>query len=60
MITKDKILSNLSLFSIGTGGIGSWLTSESDDDIFKRLGKMRQEPLPAVQLNQLLVLVDRI
>jgi hypothetical protein len=55
MKTKPEILSEFSLFSLGTGGIGSWLTSESCEDIFIRLAAIEDQPLPAVQLNQLLV-----
>ena len=39
-----------------TGGIGSWLTEDTHADVFARLGTVDQEPLPAAQLNQLLVL----
>ncbi len=56
MSTKADILSEFSLFSLGTGGIGSWLTSESCEDIFERLAAVEDRPLSAVQLNQLLVL----
>ena len=53
---KKDILDTFSLFSLGTGGIGSWLTNESHDDIFARLAEVDTQPLSAVQLNQLLVL----
>jgi hypothetical protein len=53
MATKDEILRDFGLFSLG---IGSWLTSESCDDIFDRLADVEEQPLSAVQLNQLLVL----
>ena len=56
MITKAEILEEFSLFSVPTGGIGSWLTDQTDADVFERLGKLEEEPLSAVQLNQLLVL----
>jgi hypothetical protein len=56
MVTKEEILSDFAVFSIGTGGIGSWLTSETRDDIFRRLSDISENPLTAVQLNQLLVL----
>ena len=39
-----------------TGGIGGWLTANTDDVVFERLSRIVDEPLPAVQLNQLLVL----
>ena len=56
MVTKSEILNQFSLFSVPTGGIGNWLTEDTHNDVFSRLGKVDQEPLPAVQLNQLLVL----
>lgn len=56
MKSKSEILDDFSLFKVPTGGIGSWLTEETDDDVFTRLGKVDEEPLPYVQLNQLLVL----
>ena len=56
MKSKAEILEEFSLFSIPTGGIGSWLTEQTHADIFERLGKLDEEPLPAVQVNQLLVL----
>ena len=56
MQSKAEILREFSLFSVPTGGIGSWLTEQTHADIFKRLGNIDEEPLSAVQLNQLLVL----
>src|SRR5258708_10629069 len=57
MKSKAEILAEFSLFSMPAGGgIGSWLTEETHSDVFERLGRIDAEPLPAVQLNQLLVL----
>lgn len=56
MESKAEILEEFSLFAVPTGGIGSWLTEQTHADVFERLGKLNEEPLPAVQLNQLLVL----
>jgi hypothetical protein len=56
MKSKAEILQDFSLFSLPTGGIGSWLTGETHSDVFDRLGKIDEEPLSAVQLNQLLVM----
>jgi len=56
MESKADILREFSLFSVPTPGIGSWLTENTHDDVFARLARVKQEPLPAVQLNQLLVL----
>ena len=55
-VAKDKILHQFAVFSVPTGGIGSWLTANTDDVVFERLSRIADEPLPAVQLNQLLVL----
>ena len=54
MITKADILSELALFKLNTGGLGSWITENSDDVIFGRLANLDQSPIPYVQLNQLL------
>jgi hypothetical protein len=51
---KQQILRELRLFSLQTGGIGSWLTEHTDDEVFARLGRIEDEPLTKVQLNQLL------
>lgn len=53
-MSKQVILEELKLFSLRTGGIGSWVTDETDDEVFARLGRVEQEPLTKVQLNQLL------
>jgi hypothetical protein len=56
MKSKVQILEEFALFSVPTGGIGSWLTENTHPDVFERLGKLDDEPLRAVQLNQLFVL----
>lgn len=56
MKSKKDILDEFSLFSVPAGGIGSWLSEQTHDDVFVRLGQIDEQPLPAVQLNQLLVL----
>jgi hypothetical protein len=56
MQSKAQILQEFSLFSVPTGGIGGWLSDQTHNDVFVRLGRIDEEPLPAVQLNQLLVL----
>lgn len=53
---KAAILKEFSLFYFPTGGIGTWLTDDTHDDVFARLGRIDEEALTAVQLNQLLVL----
>lgn len=55
-MNKEQLLKQLKMFSLGTGGIGNWLTEETHPDIFMRLQSIEQEPLTRVQLNQLLVL----
>lgn len=56
MKSKAEILEEFALFWVPGGGIGSWLTEQTHSDVFERLGSIDQEPLPAVQLNQLLVM----
>ncbi|MGA8705746.1 MAG: hypothetical protein WB646_02045, partial [Steroidobacteraceae bacterium] len=56
MKTKSQILERMALYDIPGGGIGSWLTKDTRDSVFDRLGSLDQQPLQAVQLNQLLVL----
>ena len=53
---KTQILEEFALFSVPTGGIGSWLTEDTHEDVFTRLATIDEEPLPAGQMNQLLVL----
>ncbi|MBI5179116.1 MAG: hypothetical protein HZA04_07635 [Nitrospinae bacterium] len=55
-LTKEDILREFELFSLGGGGIGNWLSNETNDDIFSRLSKVDVEPIKKVQFNQLLVL----
>ena len=52
--SKEEILPRFRLFSLSDGGIGSWLTEDTDDYVFERLSRIEQEPLSKVQLNQLL------
>jgi len=56
MKSKAEILEEFSLFSMPTGGIGSWLAEQTHSDVFDRLGKIDELPLSPVQLNQLLVM----
>ena len=55
-MTKTEILREFQLFSVGTGGIGTWLTDRTDDKVFDRLSTIEHDPITKVQLNQLLVL----
>ena len=43
MKTKTEILTELALFSVPTGGIGSWITEQTHDDVFARLGTLDKE-----------------
>ncbi len=54
-MTKDEILDDFALFSLGGDGIGGWLAPETDDEVFDRLSRIEGDPLTKVQLNQLLV-----
>jgi len=56
MKPKAEILDEFSLFCVASGGIGNWITEQTDPDVFDRLGKLDEQPLSAVQLNQLLVM----
>jgi hypothetical protein len=53
-MSKESLLAQLSLFSIGGEGIGGWLTSDADAAVFARLEELGTNPLKKVQLNQLL------
>ena len=46
----------MALYRVDGGGIGSWLTPDTCNEVFGRLGTIDADPLSAVQLNQLLVL----
>ena len=54
--TKGEILKEFSVFSIKDDGIGQWLSSDTHNDVFLRLGEIDNNPLSQVQFNQLLVL----
>lgn len=54
MYTKQQILDELGLFKLHTGGLGTWITEDTDAEVFERLGKVDEEPISKVQLNQLL------
>jgi hypothetical protein len=56
MNSKEAILDEFRLFCGDTGGIDSWLTASTDQEVFDRLARIEREPLPKVQLNQLLLL----
>jgi hypothetical protein len=53
-MTKQAILTDFEMFSIGTEGIGGWIRPETDDRIFDRISDLESKPLSKVQLNQLL------
>ncbi len=54
-MSKESVLDQFSLFSLGGEGIGGWLTQETDDKVFKRLDSINEDPLSKSQINQLLV-----
>ncbi|MCK5345425.1 MAG: hypothetical protein KAR20_18575, partial [Candidatus Heimdallarchaeota archaeon] len=56
MISKEEILNKFKLFSGGTGGIDSWLSETTREEVFKRLSDISNNPLSSQQLNQLLIL----
>lgn len=53
-MTKERILEEFKLLSLGTDGIGGWLGPATDARVFERLARVDAEPLTKVQLNQLL------
>lgn len=55
-MSKETLLEEFKLFSLGSGGIGSWLTKDADIEIFDRFDKIEESPIKKVQLNQLLVM----
>lgn len=55
-MNKEQILKEVELFSLGSGGIGSWLTDQTDNEVFDRLARLDTDHMKKVQLNQLLVL----
>jgi hypothetical protein len=55
-MTRDELLKEFELFSLESGGIGSWITNNTSPLILDRLTEIERSPLSKVQLNQLLVL----
>ena len=53
-MSKELILKELQLFSLGPDGIGGRITPSSDERTFERLDKIDTQPLTKVQLNQIL------
>jgi hypothetical protein len=53
-VSKESLLAELSLFSLGGEGIGGWLSPLADPMVFQRLDELPSNPLNKVQLNQLL------
>lgn len=54
MLSKVEIIDELKLFNLRIGGLGSWITEETDPEVFLRLGQIDRSPITKVQLNQLL------
>lgn len=53
-VSKEKILEELKLFRLQSGGFGSWINEDTDPEIFARLDRLDQESITKVQFNQLL------
>lgn len=51
---KESLIQAFSLLTTGNLGIESFVTKESHESIFQRLGSLGSEPLSKVQFNQLL------
>jgi len=45
--SKDQILKRMELYRLQGGGIGAWLTKETRDEVFARLGTLDTDPLRA-------------
>ena len=56
MNKKKDVLEKLKIFRVPNGGIGNWLSENTNNEIFGRLSKIEEEPLSKTQLNQLLTL----
>jgi len=55
-LTKEQVLEKCRPYSLGTGGLGNWLTENTDDLVLQKLGSLDESPLSPTQLNQLLLL----
>ena len=54
-MSKETILRQFEFYSFGKkGSISAWLCTETANDVFDRLDRITEEPLSAVQFNQLL------
>ena len=56
MNEKNDVLKKLKIFRVPNGGIGNWLSENTNNEIFSRLSKIEEEPLSKTQFNQLLTL----
>lgn len=55
-MTRDDLFAKFELFSLESGGIGSWINNKTSPLILERLTEIEKAPLSKVQLTQLLVL----
>ena len=56
-MNTNKIPEKFKLFQFGKGeGIGGFITNETPPEVLKRLAAIEEDPIPKVQLNQLLLL----
>lgn len=55
-VNKQYILERFQLFQGGTGGLDSWIGSETPDEVFDALADLEAHPLSRARLNQLLTL----
>lgn len=53
-ISNATILKEFKILSTDSGGIESWITKDTDEEVFRRLGEIATKPVTKVQLNQLL------
>lgn len=52
-MSKEHILEEMKLFTLDSGGFGSWITQNTDQEVFERLSNVGSDPITKVQLNQL-------
>jgi len=58
MKSKAEIQDYFSSLSDSSGGLTSFLSDSSRDEVFDRLGRIEEDPISKVQLNQLLLMAD--
>lgn len=55
-ISRNDIIESFRRFMGNSGGIDSWITPETPEVVFTRIGEINSKPLSRAQFNQLLLL----